>query len=111
MARRINVEANISGERDLGSIVADVERVLGNVEFPHGFHYELIGEYAERQAASQRIMIAGLVAMFVIFFLLRVSLGSWRLAVISFLSLPMALVGGILAAYFAQRRRDPRSGR
>jgi Cu/Ag efflux pump CusA len=39
--------------------------------------------------------------MLVIFFLLRVSLGSWRLAAMTFLSLPVALVGGVLAAYFA----------
>ncbi len=100
MARRINVEAEVKG-RDLGSAVADVERALQEVEFPHGYHPELIGEYAERQAAQQRILIAGLAAMLVIFGLLRVSLGSWRLAIMSFLSLPVALVGGMLAALFA----------
>jgi CzcA family heavy metal efflux pump len=98
-ARRINVEAEVQG-RDLGSAVVDVEYALGEIEFPIGYHPELIGEYAERQAASQRILIAGLVAMLVIFFLLRVSLRSWRLAAMSFLSLPMAMVGGILAAFF-----------
>jgi Cu/Ag efflux pump CusA len=61
----------------------------------------LIGEYAERQAAQSRILGAGIAAVVVIFFLLRISLGNWRLATMSFLSLPMALVGGILAAYFA----------
>ncbi len=100
LARRINVEAEVKG-RDLGSVVADVERALQEIEFPHGYHPELIGEYAERQAAQQRILIAGLAAMLVIFVLLRVSLGSWRLATMSFLSLPVALVGGVLAAYFA----------
>lgn len=100
LARRINVEANVSG-RDLGSVVADVERSLARVDFPHGYHPELIGEYAERQAAQERILGAGLVAVLVIFFILRVSLGNWRLAAMAFLSLPMALVGGILAAYFA----------
>ena len=100
LARRINVEANVKG-RDLGAIVPDVERQLSRVEFPRGYHPELLGEYAERQSASRRILIAGIVAMVVIFFLLRVSLGRWRLAIMSFLSLPMALVGGILAAYFA----------
>lgn len=99
LARRINVEANIEG-RDLGSIIPDVERKLSEVEFPLGYHPELLGEYAEREAASRRILIAGFVAMIVIFLLLRMSLGSWRLAIMSFLSLPMALVGGILAAYF-----------
>ncbi|MEW5956924.1 MAG: efflux RND transporter permease subunit [Chloroflexota bacterium] len=99
LARRINVEAEVEG-RDLGSAVADVERALDEVEFPLGYHPELLGEYAERQAASRSILYAGLVACLVIFFLLRVSLGSWRLAVMSFLSLPMAMVGGVLAAFF-----------
>ena len=60
----------------------------------------MIGEFQERQAASERILTAGLVAAVVIFFLLRVSLGTWRLATMAFISLPMALVGGVLAAYF-----------
>ena len=100
MARRINVEAEVKG-RDLGSAVADVESALQEIEFPTGYHPELIGEFAERQAAQQRILIAGLAAMLVIFGLLRVSLGSWRLAIMSFLSLPVALVGGVLAALLA----------
>jgi Cu/Ag efflux pump CusA len=99
-ARRINVEAEVEG-RDLGSVVEDVERALAEVEFPLGYHAELLGEFAERQAAQQRILIAGAAAVLVILALLRVSLGNWRLAIMSFLSLPMALVGGILAAYFA----------
>jgi Cu/Ag efflux pump CusA len=99
MARRINVEAEVEG-RDLGSAVDAVEDALQEVEFPLGYHPVLLGEYAERQAASRSILYAGLVACLVIFFLLRVSLGSWRLAVMSFLSLPMAMVGGVLAAFF-----------
>lgn len=100
LSRRLNVEANVRG-RDLGSVVADVERALQEVEFPLGYNPVLLGEYAERQAAQERIVGAGIVAMLVIFGILRVSLGSWRLAIMSFLSLPMALVGGILAALIA----------
>ena len=100
LTRRITVEAEVEG-RDLGSVVDDVDDALDAVQFPRGYHPALIGEYAERQAAQERIGVAGLVAMLVIFLLLRVSLGSWRLATMSFLSLPMALVGGVLAAYFA----------
>jgi CzcA family heavy metal efflux pump len=100
LARRINVDAEVKG-RDLGSAVADVERTLSEIEFPIGYHPVLIGEYAERKAAERSILIAGLAAALVIFGLLRVSLGSWRLATMSFLSLPVALVGGVLAAYFA----------
>jgi CzcA family heavy metal efflux pump len=99
VARRINIEAEVEG-RDLGSAVADVEQALTEIEYPLEYHAELLGEFAERQQASQRILYAGFAAVLVIFFLLRVSLGSFRLAFMSFLSLPLALVGGILAAYF-----------
>ena len=65
LTRRINVEANVSG-RDLGSVVAEVEEAVDSVEFPLGYFPEMIGEYQERQAASQRILVAGMVAALVI---------------------------------------------
>ena len=99
VSRRINVEADVEG-RDLGSTVADVEQALAEIEFPLEYHAELLGEFAESQKATSRILYAGIAAILVIFFLLRVSLGSFRLAFMSFLSLPLALVGGVLAAYF-----------
>jgi Cu/Ag efflux pump CusA len=98
-ARRIDVEAKLKG-RDLGSAVADVEKAMAEIEFPLEYHAELLGEFAESQAASQQLMYAAIGAILVIFFLLRVSLGSFRLALMSFLSLPLALVGGLIAAYF-----------
>lgn len=97
LSRRINVEANVKG-RDIALAVNKVEKALQTVEFPRGYHQELLGEYAERQVASRSILIAWLAAMLVIFCILRVSFGSWRLAIMSFLSLPTALAGGVLAA-------------
>jgi CzcA family heavy metal efflux pump len=99
VSRRINIEAEVEG-RDLGSAVADVEQALSEIEYPLEYHAELLGEYAESQKATSQLIYAGIAAVLVIFFLLRVSLGSFRLAFMSFLSLPLALVGGILAAYF-----------
>ncbi len=98
LARRLHVEADIAG-RDLGSVVADVEEVMDTMEYPRGYNAVLLGEYAERQAASQRIMIAAVVAAIAILILLRISVGSWLMAVLSFLSLPAAIVGGLLAAW------------
>jgi len=98
-SRYINVEANVRG-RDLGSVVRDVESQLQKVPFPLEYHPELLGEFAERQAAQDRILIAGIVAVIAIFFLLVTSFENWRLALMSFVTLPWALIGGILAAYF-----------
>jgi CzcA family heavy metal efflux pump len=97
-ARRIDVSANTRG-RDLGSVVRDVEAALETVDFPLEFRAELLGEYSERKAASKRVQTLAIVAGIGILLLLQASFGSWRLASLSFLLLPMAAVGGALAAY------------
>ena len=100
LSRRHDVGANVRG-RDLGSVVADVQHRLKDVKFPLGYRAEVLGEYAERQAAQQRMLTFSVAAVIGVFFLLLTSFRSWRLATLSFLTLPSALVGGVLAAYLA----------
>jgi len=97
-SRRIDVAANVRG-RDLGSVVKDIERGLEQVQFPLEHRAELLGEYAERQVAQNRMLIFAIAAGIGVFLLLVTSFGSWRLALLSFVTLPMALVGGVLAAF------------
>ncbi len=96
--RKIDVTANVSG-RDLGSVAGDVENGVAAISFAQEYHPEVLGEYAERQAASTRLLWLAIVAAIVIFFLLVTAFRSTRLAVISFITLPSALVGGVLAAW------------
>jgi CzcA family heavy metal efflux pump len=97
--RSIDVGANVDDSRDLGSVVADLEERLDDVEWPTEFRAELLGEFTERQAAQQRLLIFSIAAVLAIFLLLQASFQSWRLATLSFVTLPIALVGGVLAAY------------
>jgi CzcA family heavy metal efflux pump len=99
-SRKIDVSANVKG-RDLGSVAVDVAETLEDTVFPLGYHAELIGEYAERQAASRQLLIAGALAVMAIFFLLVTSFQNVRLATLTFFTLPWALVGGVLAAFFS----------
>jgi len=99
-SRKTDVSANVSG-RDLGSVADDVEDAIQKIEFPLGYHAELFGEYAEREAAQQQLLLAGAVAVIAIFFLLVTSFQNLRLATLTFFTLPWALVGGVLAAYFS----------
>lgn len=96
-SRKIDVSANVRG-RDLGSVAKDVEAAIGKVGFPLEYHAEVLGEYAERQAAQRDILLAAAVAVLAIFFLLYTSYENWRLATLTFFTLPWALVGGVLAA-------------
>jgi CzcA family heavy metal efflux pump len=99
-SRRIDVQANL-GDRDLASVAADVEARLARVEWPLGYHAVLTGEIVELRAARTRLLLLSILSAVGIYFLLQVSLRSWRLATLSFLSLPSALVGGVLATYAA----------
>lgn len=97
-SRRIDVSLNVRG-RDLGAVANDVQQHLQGIQFPLGYHAALLGQYQERQAAQQQLLIYGSIAVLGVFLLLQMALGSWRLATLAFLVLPSALVGGILAAF------------
>jgi CzcA family heavy metal efflux pump len=97
-SRRLDVGANVRG-RDLGAVSRDVEARVAAISFPREYHPEILGEYAERQAAQQRLLAYAGAAVVGLFLLLVMAYGSWRLAILSFLTLPSALVGGVLAAY------------
>jgi Cu/Ag efflux pump CusA len=97
-SRRIDVGADVRG-RALGDVARDVEQRLQTVAMPLGYHAEVLGEYAERQAASSRLLSFGIAAALGVLFLLAAAFGNWRLAVLAFVTLPTALVGGVLAAF------------
>ena len=97
-SRRLDVGANVEG-RALADVAADVRAAAAAVELPLGYRVEVIGEDTERTAASQRLRLLSGVAFVVILGLLYGSFRRWRLAVLSLLTLPMALVGGVLAAW------------
>jgi CzcA family heavy metal efflux pump len=98
-SRKIDVTANVSG-RDLGSVAADVHKIVSRIEMPLGYRAEVLGESVERAAASKRLRTYSLIAAIAVFFLLQASFNSWRLSVLAFITLPSALVGGVLSAYF-----------
>jgi CzcA family heavy metal efflux pump len=95
--RRLDATADVAG-RDLASTVGDVEQRLAEIEFPPGYHAEVLGEAPELNAAQDDLLLYGVLAMIVVFLLIQAALGSIRLALLVFLLLPMALAGAVLAA-------------
>jgi Cu/Ag efflux pump CusA len=100
-SRYIDVTANVGGGRDLGSVTRDVSREIDRMKFPLGYEAVQKGEAQERAAANRNLLLYAIVAAVAIFLLLQAAFGSWRLATVLFASLPMALAGGLLAAYTA----------
>ena len=97
-SRRIDVTSNVRG-RDLGAVAQDIESQLASLSFPQGYYARVMGEYAERQASSNRLTLLGVIAVAAIFLILLADFGSARVAMLVFLTLPFALVGAVLAAF------------
>jgi Cu/Ag efflux pump CusA len=98
-SNKIDVNANVSGSGNLGSATAAVQSRLATVKLPRGYHIQLLGEAAERQAAQQRLLMLGLGAAILILLLLQTAFQKVRLAAMMAVTLPVALAGGILAAW------------
>src|SRR5690348_13347278 len=99
-SRYLDVGASVSG-RDLGAVVNDIRKKVAAVHLDRGYHAEFLGEYTERQAAQSRLLESSALAGLAILLLLQASFRRWRLAALTFLTLPMALVGGVLAAWIS----------
>jgi CzcA family heavy metal efflux pump len=97
-SRRIDVTASISG-RDLSSVTADVRARLAKIHMPLGYEAVLTGEAQERSEAGKHLLIYAAFAGLTILLLLQAAFGSFRLASLLFITLPSALVGGVLAVY------------
>jgi cobalt-zinc-cadmium resistance protein CzcA len=99
--RRITVEASVSG-RDLGSTAAEVREVLASrLKLPAGYFFDLGGRVESQARASRALILAIGAALFGVFALLLVALGSAVEAAMILGTIPIAFVGGILALLIA----------
>jgi CzcA family heavy metal efflux pump len=98
VAPYIDVVANVVGG-DLASINREIENRLQSIKFPLEYHPEILGEYAERLDAQRGIVGVAIASLIGILLLLQACFGTWRLALIVFLSLPTAIAGGVLAVF------------
>lgn len=96
VSRFVDVSADMSGRSPV-AVINDINRSLEGVDIPFEYHAEVLGISAEQQAANQRILIVALVALVGILLLLQAGFWSWRLAALVLLTMPAALVGGVVA--------------
>lgn len=97
VSRYVDVMAGVSG-RDPGAVAEEIRDRLADVRFPLEYHAEVITESTGQEANVARIAGFALASAIAIFLLLQAAFGSWRLAAAAFLTLPVALLGGALAA-------------
>jgi Cu/Ag efflux pump CusA len=95
--RRLDVTANVDG-RSIGDVRTDVRDRIRQLRFPLEYHAEVIGAASGDQAHLSSVLGIIVAAAIGIFLLLQAALRSWRVASLTFLLLPISLVGGLLAS-------------
>ena len=94
VSRYLDVTANVEG-RDAGAAKGDIEQALQGIRFPPESHAEVLASVGQPKGRLISVAIAALIGIIV---LVQALFGSWRLAAVSVVLLPVALTGGLLAA-------------
>lgn len=99
--RRWIIAANVRG-RDMGGVVADIQRIVEErIELQPGYYLEYGGQFENQQRAMRRLGFIVPVALSLIFLMLFLSLGSLRSALLIYINVPLALIGGVLGLFLA----------
>jgi Cu/Ag efflux pump CusA len=97
VSRYVDVAANVSG-RSLGDVGGDIESRLRESVFPLEYHAEVLTQTMSSEIGVTKMLLAAIVAVLGVLLLMQAAFMSWRLALLGVLTLPVALVGGVLAA-------------
>ncbi len=101
VARKIVISANVS-DGDLQGAVNRIRKTINdNVPLPEGYHVEYGGQFESAQSATRTLLVTSLMAILVIFHLLYGQFKDVRQASAVLLNLPLALIGGVFAIFFA----------
>ena len=96
--RYVDINVAVKG-RSLSAVATEVAALLKQGRLPMEEHAEVLGGYVDPQIALLQMVIFIAALAFAIFLLLESAFGSWRLALVVLLTLPMALAGGVLTTF------------
>jgi Cu/Ag efflux pump CusA len=97
VSRLIVVSANVA-ERDLGSVVGDIQaQIRQNVQLPNGYFIQYGGQFEAEQNATNNLLVFSILAAIVIAVLMFFSVKSLPATIAIMINLPLALVGGIVS--------------
>ena len=79
--------------RDLGSVIRDVQRVMSGIQLPVGYTYEIGGQYESQQSAFHDLLLVLFLALGAIFIVLVIQFRAFRPALIIISAAPLSLLG------------------
>lgn len=95
-SRRLDITCNVK-DRDLASVANEIEAKVKAIPFDREYHPEFLGEHTARKEASRRLYALAALALLGIVLLLYVDFQAWRPTLLVALTIPFALIGGVVA--------------
>ena len=97
--RNTVVQSNVR-DRDLVGFVEEAKNVIGSqVKLPQGYSLTWGGQFENQQRAAKRLSIVVPVALALVFLILFTTFVSVRQALLVFVNIPFALIGGVFALW------------
>ncbi len=100
--RKAVVSLNVAEGYNLGHLVQQVQRRVDPIVQRHGYTVKYGGQFEAQQSASQTIWLFGGLVAVIMLILLHLAIGSFRVALLVLVNLPLALIGGVLAIYVTE---------
>ncbi|MFT6505947.1 efflux RND transporter permease subunit [Colwellia polaris] len=99
--RRVVIQANVQN-RDMGSVVADIRKVIAEkVDLPSGYSVAIGGQFESQQRAQNRLAIVVPLSLALIALLLYFAFGSVGQAMLILVNVPLAVIGGVFSLYIS----------
>jgi CzcA family heavy metal efflux pump len=99
--RLIRVSGNPAG-RDLGAISDDIEQRLGTIQMPSGFSVQMGGQTAQQREAFSSLAFMSILALMLVYMVMASQFRSLKDPFIIMFSVPMGLIGVILALFLTR---------
>jgi HAE1 family hydrophobic/amphiphilic exporter-1 len=91
--QRIATVSGAIANRDLGSVVGDLEESLQQIPRPEGYEFSFGGEYEEQQKAFRELTFAAILALILVYMVMASQFESLRDPFIILFSIPLAGIG------------------
>ena len=100
--RKAIVTLNVEEGYNLGHMVEQVRLRVDPIVQRFGYTVRYGGQFEAQQAASNTIFLFSGLVVVIMLMLLQLAIGSFRIALLVLVNLPLALIGGIIAIYLTE---------
>jgi HAE1 family hydrophobic/amphiphilic exporter-1 len=100
--RVTGVRANLEGDADLGTVLAEVRQKMRDLPVPKGFAVTFGGDYEEQQEAFSELAVGLALALVLVYMVMACLYESLRDPFVVMFSVPLAIIGVVLMLFLTR---------